>query len=59
MWPKGQTPSFGYMEPKLKVARDFPNVKFESITGCKAAPNVAVANARYMKAVTCRVTLPP
>ena len=41
------TPSFGYMEPTLKVAQDFPGVKFESITGYKTAPNVAVANARY------------
>ncbi len=41
------TPSFGYMEPTLKVARDFPDVKFESITGYKTAPNVAAANARY------------
>lgn len=41
------TPSFGYMEPTLKVARDFPQVKFESITGIKQAPNVATANARY------------
>ena len=41
------TPSFGYMEPTLKVAREFPNVKFESITGHKTAPNVATANARY------------
>jgi simple sugar transport system substrate-binding protein len=41
------TPSFGYMEPTLNVAREFPNVKFESITGYKTAPNVAVANARY------------
>jgi basic membrane protein A and related proteins len=41
------TPSFGYMEPTLKVAREFPKVKFESITGYKTAPNVAVANARY------------
>ena len=41
------TPSFGYMEPTLKVAKEFPNVKFESITGYKTAPNVAVANARY------------
>lgn len=41
------TPSFGYMEPTLKVARDFPEVKFESITGYKTAPNVATANARY------------
>ena len=41
------TPSFGYMEPTLKVAREFPDVKFESITGYKTAANVAVANARY------------
>ena len=41
------TPSFGYMEPTLKVAKDFPEVKFESITGYKTTPNVAVANARY------------
>jgi basic membrane protein A len=41
------TPSFGYMEPTLKVAKDFPDVKFESITGYKTAANVAVANARY------------
>jgi simple sugar transport system substrate-binding protein len=41
------TPSFGYMEPTLKVAAEFPGVKFESITGYKTAPNVAVANARY------------
>ena len=41
------TPSFGYMEPTLKVAREFPNVKFESVTGYKTAPNVAVSNARY------------
>jgi basic membrane protein A len=40
-------PSFGYMEPTLKVAKEFPDVKFESITGYKTAPNVAVANARY------------
>ncbi|AOW12135.1 BMP family ABC transporter substrate-binding protein [Hydrogenophaga crassostreae] len=41
------TPSFGYMEPTLKVAREFPDVKFESVTGYKTAANVAVANARY------------
>jgi basic membrane protein A len=41
------TPSFGYMEPTLKVAKEFPDVKFESITGYKTAPNVGVANARY------------
>ena len=41
------TTSFGYMEPTLRVARDFPQVRFESITGYKTAPNVATANARY------------
>ena len=41
------TPSFGYMEPTLRVARDFPDVKFESITGYKTAVNVSAANARY------------
>jgi basic membrane protein A len=41
------TPSFGYMEPTLKVAKDFPDVKFESVTGYKRADNVATANARY------------
>ena len=41
------TPSFGYMEPTMKVAAEFPNVKFESITGYKTAPNVSAANARY------------
>jgi basic membrane protein A len=41
------TPSFGYMEPTLKVAKDHPQVRFESVTGYKTAPNVATANARY------------
>jgi basic membrane protein A len=41
------TPSFGYMEPTLKVAKDFPDVRFESVTGYKTAPNVATSNARY------------
>jgi simple sugar transport system substrate-binding protein len=35
------------MEPTLKVAKEFPNVKFESVTGFKTAPNVAASNARY------------
>ncbi len=41
------TTSFGYMEPAMKVARDFPQVKFEVLTGYKQAANVATANARY------------
>jgi basic membrane protein A and related proteins len=41
------TPSFGYMEPTMRVAAEFPGVRFESITGYKTATNVATANARY------------
>ncbi|MFM1907759.1 MAG: hypothetical protein RLZZ591_1436 [Pseudomonadota bacterium] len=41
------TPSFGYMEPTLKVAQEFPDVKFESVTGYKTAANMAASNARY------------
>jgi simple sugar transport system substrate-binding protein len=41
------TPSFGYMQPTLKVAQEFPNVKFESISGNQRAPNVATADVRY------------
>ena len=33
--------TFGYMEPMLKVAKDFPDVKFEHATGYKTAPNMA------------------
>ena len=40
-------PSFGYMEPVMRVAKEFPDVRFESITGYKRAANVATANARY------------
>jgi len=41
------TTSFGYMEPVLRVARDFPHIKFECLTGTQRTPNVATANARY------------
>ena len=34
--------SFGYMEPMLKVAKEFPDVKFEHATGFKLAPNLGV-----------------
>lgn len=34
--------SFGYMEPMLKVAKEFPDVKFEHATGFKNAPNLGV-----------------
>ncbi|KAB8063607.1 MULTISPECIES: BMP family ABC transporter substrate-binding protein [Janthinobacterium] len=41
------TTSFGYMNPTLKVAKQFPNVKFIHLTGYKTAPNVANTNARF------------
>ena len=41
------TTSFGYMEPTLKVAKEFPNVKFEHITGYKRSKNVATGNIRF------------
>lgn len=41
------TTSFGYMKPALKVAREFPDTRFELITGVKRTTNVATANARY------------
>ena len=41
------TTSFGYMDPTLKVAGDFPDVKFEHATGFKQAPNMATYSARF------------
>jgi basic membrane protein A len=41
------TTSFGFMNPTLKVAKRFPNVKFEHATGFKRADNVATYNARF------------
>ena len=35
------TTSFGYMEPTLKVAKQFPDVKFEHATGYKTAPTTS------------------
>ncbi len=42
--------SFGYLEPALRVAADFPAVKFEHVGGYKTAPNLATYNARYYEA---------
>lgn len=41
------TTSFGYMEQTLKVAAEFPQVKFEHCTGFKRAANVATYNSRF------------
>ena len=41
------TTSFGFMDPTIKVAEKFPDVKFEHATGYKTAPNVTSYNARF------------
>ncbi|WP_211443109.1 BMP family ABC transporter substrate-binding protein [Collimonas humicola] len=38
--------SFGYMEAMLKVAKEFPDVKFEHATGFKTADNLAQYDVR-------------
>jgi basic membrane protein A and related proteins len=39
--------SFGFMDPVLKVAKKFPDVKFEHATGFKTADNVTTYNAKF------------
>jgi simple sugar transport system substrate-binding protein len=39
--------SFGYMEPLQKVAKLFPNVKFEHVNGFKTAANISVYEPRF------------
>lgn len=41
------TTSFGYMNPTIKVAKQFPNVKFEHATGYKRHENVATYSSRF------------
>ncbi|CUA95816.1 BMP family ABC transporter substrate-binding protein [Pannonibacter indicus] len=41
------TTSFGYMNPTIKVAQKYPNVKFEHATGYKTAENVATYNSKF------------
>ena len=38
--------TFGYMESMVKVARDFPEVKFEHATGYKTAANLSTYDSR-------------
>lgn len=42
--------SFGYLEPALRVAADFPGVKFEHAGGYKTAANLNTYNARLYEA---------
>ena len=44
------TTSFGYMEPTLKVAKDYPNVFFEHATGFKRAKNMSTYAGRWYEA---------
>ncbi|MCF2869657.1 BMP family ABC transporter substrate-binding protein [Octadecabacter sp. G9-8] len=41
------TTSFGYMDPTINVAANFPDVAFEHATGYKQADNVSVYSARF------------
>ena len=42
--------SFGYLEPALRVAAEFAQVKFEHAGGYKTAANLNTYNARYYEA---------
>jgi len=44
------TTSFGYMNPTIKVAKQFPDVVFEHATGYKTADNVGNYVARFYEA---------
>ena len=39
--------SFGYMDAMLKVAKDFPDVKFEHATGYKTTDNMSVYSSKF------------
>ena len=41
------TTSFGFMDPTIRVAKDFPNVAFEHCSGYKTAANVGTYQTRF------------
>jgi len=41
------TTSFGFMNPTIRVAKQFPQVKFEHATGYKRAANVSTYSGRF------------
>lgn len=41
------TTSFGFMNPTVKVAKEFPHKKFEHATGYKRLPNLATYSGRF------------
>ncbi|MHA3913973.1 BMP family ABC transporter substrate-binding protein [Halovulum sp. GXIMD14793] len=46
------TTSFGYMNPTLKVAKQFPDVKFEHATGYQRADNLSTYSGRFYEGRT-------
>lgn len=49
--------NFGFMDPTMKVARDYPNVKFMHCSGFKTSANVSnyfgrIYQARYLTGIT-------
>ena len=50
------TTSFGFMDPTLAIAKEFPRVRFEHASGYKSAPNMgnyfgAMEEARYLSGI--------
>ena len=41
------TTSFGFMDPTIRVAKEFPKVVFEHCSGYKTAPNVGIYQTRF------------
>src|SRR3546814_5096855 len=41
------TTSFGFMNPTVRVAKQFPDVYFEHATGIQTLDNLAIYNARF------------
>lgn len=41
--------SFGYMNYMQKLAKEYPDVKFEHATGYKTAPNMTNYNIRLLR----------
>ncbi|MEM8597233.1 MAG: BMP family ABC transporter substrate-binding protein, partial [Pseudomonadota bacterium] len=46
------TTSFGFMDPTIKIAEQFPDVKFEHATGYKRSDNVSTYSARFYEGRT-------
>lgn len=51
------TTSLGYMDPTIKVAKKYPEVRFENATGFKREKNVATYSARFYEGRTVQGTI--